>query len=226
MDINVGRPAEAKVCQIRSSFQGCRDLIYPSVFGREGYFILNKEVPSMPSQKVLEAKKQIVQGLMEEFSQAQAMVFADYRGLTVEQDTTLRNALRKAGVKYQVVKNTMSVRALSAAGLDNLDSILKGPTAIAYSTGDVVAPAKVVKEFADKYEKLNIKGGILEGKVINVDEVARLAAIPPKEVLYGQIVCGLISPIASLAMILNAVREKAEAAGAETAAAVAVPAEA
>ena len=165
----------------------------------------------MPSQKVLEAKKEVVAGLCNEFKQAQSIVFADYRGLTVEQDTAMRTALRKAGVKYQVVKNTLSSRALKDTGIEGLDELLKGPTAIAYSTKDVVIAAKVVKEFADKFDKLTIKGGVLEGKAIQAAEVVQLAKIPSKEVLYGQVVFGLIAPIASLAIILNAIREKSEA---------------
>lgn len=164
----------------------------------------------MPSQKVLEAKREVVAGLCNEFKQAQSIVFADYRGLTVEQDTAMRTALRKAGVKYQVVKNTLSSRALKDTGIEGLDELLKGPTAIAYSTKDVVIAAKVVKEFADKFDKLTIKGGVLEGKAIQAADVVQLAKIPSKEVLYGQVVFGLIAPIASLAIILNAVREKLE----------------
>lgn len=164
----------------------------------------------MPSQKVLEAKREVVAGLSNEFKQAQSIVFADYRGLTVEQDTAMRTALRKAGVKYQVVKNTLSSRALKDTGIEGLDELLKGPTAIAYSTKDVVVAAKVVKEFADKFDKLTIKGGVLEGKAIQAADVVQLAKIPSKEVLYGQVVFGLIAPIASLAIILNAVREKLE----------------
>jgi len=164
----------------------------------------------MPSQKVLEAKKEIVAGLSNEFKQAQSIVFADYRGLTVEQDTTLPTALRKAGVKYQVVKNTLSGRALKETGIEGLDEFLKGPTAIAYSTQDVVIAAKVVKEYADKFDKLTIKGGVLEGKAIQAEEVVQLAKIPGKEVLYGQVVFGLIAPIASLAIVLNAIKEKSE----------------
>lgn len=173
----------------------------------------------MPSKKVLDAKKEIVAGLTDEFKSAQSIVFADYRGLTVEQDTAMRSALRKAGVSYQVVKNTLSGRALKDAGVDGVDSMLKGPTAIAYSTSDIVAAAKVVKEYADKFDKLTIKGGVLEGKAINVNDVNRLASIPSKEVLYGQVVFGLMSPIASLAVALNAIREKMEGGSVEVEAA-------
>ncbi|NLW11256.1 MAG: 50S ribosomal protein L10 [Clostridiaceae bacterium] len=174
----------------------------------------------MPSKKVLETKKQIVADLVNEFKGAQAMVFTDYRGLTVEQDTQLRSALRKAGVTYKVIKNSLSGRALIDAGYEGLEDVVKGPTAIAYSKDDVISPAKVIKEYAKKFDKLEIKGGTMDGAKIEISDIDRLAAIPPVEVLYGQIVCGLISPIAGLAMLLNAVKEKAEAAGVETAAEV------
>lgn len=176
----------------------------------------------MPSKKVLESKKQIVAELVSEFKDAQAMVFADYRGLTVEQDTQLRAALRKAGVTYRVIKNSLSGRALIDAGYEGLEDVVKGPTAIAYSKDDVISPAKVIKEYAKKFDKLEIKGGTMEGTKIEISDIERLASIPPVEVLHGQIVCGLISPIAGLAMLLNAVKEKAENAGVETAAEVAV----
>jgi large subunit ribosomal protein L10 len=163
----------------------------------------------MPSNKVLEEKKKIVDRLTNEFKQAQSIVFADYRGLSVEQDTAMRVALRKGGVCYQVIKNTLSGRALKEAGIQGVDDCLKGPTAIAYSTTDVVITAKILKEYADKFDQLTIKGGVFEGKMISVDEVGKLALIPSKDVLYSQVVFGLVAPIASLAMIIHAIREKA-----------------
>lgn len=163
----------------------------------------------MPSTKVLNTKKEIVAGLVKEFASAKTIVLAEYRGLTVAQDTVMRAAMRKAGIHYKVVKNTLSARAMKDAGIEGLDEMLHGPIAIGYSTDDVIAPAKVLKGFADKFDKFKIKGGVMDGKTISIDEVIRLAAIPPREVLYGQIVSSLISPIASLAMVLNAICEKA-----------------
>lgn len=171
----------------------------------------------MPSKKVLSAKEKIVAGLTEEFKSAQTIVFADYRGLTVAQDTEMRAGLRKGEVTYQVVKNTMSERALKEAGFTGLEDILVGPTAIAYSETDVVAPAKLIKEYAGKFDKLKIKGGIFEGKVVAIDEINRLAAIPAVDVLYGQLVFSLISPVTKLAILLNAAKEKMEEAGLEKA---------
>ena len=178
----------------------------------------------MPAKKILEAKKTIVDGLAAEFRSAKTLLVADYRGLTVEQDTKLRNDLRKAGVTYKVVKNTLATIAAKEAGIEGLGALLAGPTAIAYSTTDVIAPAKVLKEFADKVEKYKIRGGVMEGKVIGFEEVKRLASIPPKEVLYAQIVCALASPITKLAMLLNAIAEKNGGGEAPVEAAVAVEA--
>jgi large subunit ribosomal protein L10 len=167
----------------------------------------------MPSKKILAQKAKVVEVLSDDFKQAQSMVFAESRGLTVAQDTAMRAAMRKAGVKYQVVKNTISSRALSKIGVDGLEDVLKGPTAIAYSKNDVTAAAKVVKEYADKFDKFNIKGGILNGKLISTAEVQNLASIPSLDVLYGQVVFSLMAPISGLAMILNAIKEKGEEAG-------------
>ena len=164
----------------------------------------------MPSNKVLESKKQIVDSLVDEFRQAQSIVFAEYRGLTVAQDTELRTALRKAGVTYQVVKNTLSSRALALTGVEGMTEQLTGPTAIAYSKTDLIAPAKVLKEYAGKYDKLKLKGGILEGRMIDQEAVMSLASIPGRDVLYGQLAFSLISPIAGLAFVLNAIRENME----------------
>lgn len=176
----------------------------------------------MPSNKILDAKKDVVQGLSEEFKGAQTLLVAEYRGLTVQQDTELRNALRKENVTYKVVKNTLATIAAKEAGLEGMDNLFVGPTAIAYSTTDVVAPAKVLQQYADKIEAFKIKGGIMEGNILSANDVKALASIPPRETLYAQVVCAIASPISGLAMILNAVREKAEAAEAETISAVAV----
>jgi large subunit ribosomal protein L10 len=189
-----------------------------------GVFIYKEKEETMPSQKVLDEKKKVVEGLSRELKKAQAIVITDYRGLTVDQDTVMRAALRKGGVTYRVVKNTLSGLAMKDAGIRGADDLLKGPTAFAYSAQDVVSAAKIIKEYADKFEKLTIKGGVLEGKVITTDEVNRLAKIPGKEVLYSQIVFGLMAPIANLTRMLQAVLEQREKVAAE--APNAMPAEA
>lgn len=185
----------------------------------------------MPSEKILEAKKKIVADLVADYKEALSFVFVDARGLTVEQDTALRTEMRKNGVNYKVVKNTTLNLVFKELGIEGLDEMFKGPTAVAYSTEDMMAPAKVSKKFADDFEKLSIKGGIIEGKVATVAEVEALAAVPSKDVLLSQIVYALLFPITKLAMLTKATAEKLEAEGgaaapAEEAKAEEAPAEA
>lgn len=167
----------------------------------------------MPSEKILEAKKKIVADLVASYKEAQSFVFVDARGLTVEQDTALRSEMRKNGVCYKVVKNTTLNLVFKELGIEGLDDMFKGPTAVAYSKEDMMAPAKVSKKFADDFEKLTIKGGIIEGKVATVAEVEALAAVPSKDVLLSQIVYALLFPITKLAMLTKAAAEKLEAEG-------------
>ena len=185
----------------------------------------------MPSEKVLENKKAIVAQLAERLKGSQAGVLADYRGLTVEQDTALRVKLREAGVDYTVVKNNLTRFAVNEVGMSELDAYLKGPTALATSADDVVAPAKVLVEFAKENEALEIKAGFVDGKVIDVDEVKVYAAIPTKDVLIAKMLGSLQSPISALARTLQAIvdnggADEKEEAPAEEAAPVEAPAEA
>ena len=164
----------------------------------------------MPSEKVLESKKAIVANLVERLQAAQAGVIADYRGLTVAQDTELRAKLREAGVEYTIVKNTLTNFAAQQVGLEELESVLHGPTALATSSTDVVAPAKVLVDFAKSNEQLEIKGGFVEGKVISVDEVKVYASIPSKEVLISKMMGSLQAPIGNLVRALDAIAKKME----------------
>lgn len=157
----------------------------------------------MPSEKVLQQKKEIVGELTEKIKAAKTMVLADYRGLTVEQDTELRNALRKAGIEYRVVKNTLTRFAMKENGLDGVDTFLNGPTALAMSDTDPVAPAKVMAEYSKKFEKLEIKVGVVEGKVIDVNGVKALADLPPREVLIAKVLGGFNAPISGFVNVLN-----------------------
>lgn len=166
----------------------------------------------MPSAKVLESKKAVVAELTERLKNAQAGVLADYRGLTVAQDTELRSKLREAGVEYTIVKNTLTRFAANELGLDGLDPVLHGPTALATSDSDVVAPAKVLVEFAKNNEQLEIKGGFVDGKVIDVDEVKVYASIPNKETLIAKMLGSLQAPIGNLVRTLDAIAKQMEAA--------------
>jgi len=158
----------------------------------------------MPSEKVLEAKKAQVESIVEALKGAATGVLVDYRGLSVEEDTQLRNKLREAGVKYFVVKNTLLRLAANQVGLEDLDSILNGPTALAISE-DPVAPAKVIAEFAKENDKMEIKSGFMDGKVLTLAEIDQLAKTPSKETLIAKIMGSLNSPISGLARLLSTI---------------------
>lgn len=162
----------------------------------------------MPSAKILEEKKQLVSELATAFKSAQTLVVADYRGLTVAEDTELRAEMRKQGVTYKVVKNTMATLAAKEAGIEGLESVFMGPTAIAYSDTDPVAPAKVLKDFSKKFKALEIKGGATEGAAVDLSTIERLASIPSKETLLTQLVFTLNAPITGLARALNEIAKK------------------
>lgn len=158
----------------------------------------------MPSEKVLEAKKAQVAELVESLKTAVTGVLVDYRGLSVEEDTKLRNDLRAAGVKYFVVKNTLLRLAANQVGLEDLDAILHGPTALAISD-DPVAPAKVIADFAKDNDKMEIKSGFMDGKVMTLDEIKALAKTPSKETLIAKMMGSLNSPISGLARLLSTI---------------------
>lgn len=161
----------------------------------------------MPSAKILESKKQAVANLVEELKGAAAGVIVDYRGLTVEEDTELRTKFRAAGVKYAVVKNSLLGFAAKEVGLEGLDEVLHGPTALAYHTEDMVAPAKVFSDFVKTHDIVSFKSGFMEGKVISLDEVKTLASTPSKEVLIAKMMGSLQSPVSGLVRLLNTIVE-------------------
>lgn len=157
----------------------------------------------MPKEKTISQKREVVDGISQKMKAAKAIVFADYRGLTVEQDTELRSALRKAGVEYKVVKNTLTRFAANENGLEGLDTYLNGPTAMASSESDPVAPAKVLNEYAKKYEKLELKVGVVEGRIIDIEGIKALAELPPREVLIARALGGFNAPISGFVNVLN-----------------------
>lgn len=157
----------------------------------------------MPSEAKLQQKKEIVKELSEKIREAKALILADYRGLTVEQDTELRRALRKAGVEYRVVKNTLTKLAAKENGYEELEPFLNSPTSMALSKTDPVAPAKVLSEYAKKFEKLEIKVGIVEGKIVDLNGIKAIADLPPREVLIGKALGGFKAPLYGLVNVLN-----------------------
>lgn len=163
----------------------------------------------MPNAQVLSEKQAIVAALTEKLNNSMAGVLVDYSGITVAEDTELRRKTREANVEYAVVKNTLLRRAADNAGLSDLDPLFNGSTALAISTEDAVAPAKVICEFAKKLENhFEVKGGFMDGKVMSIDEINALAAIPAIPVLRAQVLGTMLAPITSLAIVIKAIAEK------------------
>lgn len=162
----------------------------------------------------IEAKKQIVDEISDKLKNSVSTIVVDYRGLTVAQVTELRKQLRAAGVDFKVYKNSMTRRAAEAAGLTGLNDALTGPNAIAFSTEDVVAPAKILNDFAKKNEALEIKAGVIEGNVATVEEVKALAELPSREGLLSMLLSVLQAPIRNLALAAKAVADQKEQQGA------------
>ncbi len=159
----------------------------------------------MPNAKVLETKKATVAAMAEQIKGATAGVFVDYKGITVDQDTKLRNEFRDAGVQYSVVKNTLTRLAARENGYD-FDEVLNGTTSFAITTGDPIAPARIVSQFAKQNKVLTIKGGFVEGKIVSVEELNAFGELTSKNDLVAQVLGTLLAPISSLAFVLDQIR--------------------
>ena len=161
------------------------------------------------------AKVELKQPIVAEISQlldgAQSAVAVDYRGLTVEQDTRLRKQLREAGVSYKVYKNTMIRFAAKGTPFEAMDADLDGPTALAVSKTDATAPARILAEFAKTANKLELKGGVVEGTYYDAKGMQVIATIPSREVLLGKLLGSIQYPISNLARVLNQIAEAKEA---------------
>ena len=151
----------------------------------------------------IELKQPVVQEIKGKLEASKGAVLTDYRGLNVAEVTELRNKLREVGVEYKVVKNTLARIAANEIGIEGLDGYLEGPTAIAYGIEDAVAPAKVLSEFAKAHVNLEIKAGILEGKVIDLNGVKALADLPSREVLLAKLLGSMQSPLYGMANVLQ-----------------------
>ncbi len=165
----------------------------------------------MPNAMVLESKKAVVEPLTGKIQEATSVVFVDYKGISVAQDTELRKQFREAGVEYTVVKNTLTNFATKNAGYD-FSEILNGTTAMASTTGDPIAPARIVCEFVkkNKLKILGIKGGIVEGSVLTGDQLNGFGELPSKNALVAQVLGTFLAPISSLAFVLDQVRIQKE----------------
>ena len=166
------------------------------------------------SEAIIAKKAQQVSEVAEQFKNATSVVVVDYLGITVEQATNLRTELRNAGVQFAVVKNSILSRAAKEAGLEGMEDIFKGPSAVAFSNEDVVAPAKILADFAKKVEALEIKAGVIEGKVSSKEEIEALAKLPNREGLLSMLLSVLQAPVRNTALAFKAVADQKDGAAA------------
>lgn len=164
--------------------------------------------------KVKEAKQSLVSEITTKLQGSKSTVVVDYRGLTVAEVTDLRKQLREAGVEFKVYKNTLTRRAAEEANVEGLNEFLTGPNAIAFSSEDVVAPAKVLNAFAKTHDKLEIKAGVIEGKITTAEDVKAIAELPSREGLLSMLLSVLQAPIRNFALATKAVAEQKEEQGA------------
>ncbi|MCS1352523.1 50S ribosomal protein L10 [Mechercharimyces sp. CAU 1602] len=159
----------------------------------------------------IEMKKKVVEEIVALLQASQATILTDYRGLNVSESNELRKQLREAGVEYKVLKNTMTRFATKELEYTDLDEHLNGPTAIAFSNDDVIAPAKIIYEFAKKHDALKIKGGVVEGRVVSAEAINELAKMPSREGLLSMLLSVLQAPMRNAALAVKAVADKNEA---------------
>lgn len=163
----------------------------------------------MPNAKVLSEKQAIVESLVERIQGASAGIFVDYQGITVSEDTALRTEMRKSGVDYSVVKNTLTRIAIDKVGMNELDPILNGSTSLATSVEDPIAPFRIISEYSKKLnDKFNVKAAFMEGKILNEQEIAELSTLTSKDDLYSKLAGSLNAIIGGLAVCLGEVVEK------------------
>ena len=164
----------------------------------------------MANAKVLAKKQSEVEVYKEKFEKSKLIILTDYRGINVGDITKIRADLRKTDCEYKVAKNTILQFAAKEANLEGLTELLQGPTAITFSYEDYVEPAKVLYDYAKKSDFYKIKGGVMDGKVISVEEIEKLAKLPSREMLLTQLATVLLANIRNLAVVLDQTREKLE----------------
>lgn len=162
------------------------------------------------SEAIIAKKAEQVELIAEKMKAAASIVVVDSRGLTVEQDTNLRRSLRESDVEFKVIKNSILIRAAEKAGLEDLKELFVGPSAVAFSNEDVIAPATVISDFAKDAEALEIKGGSVDGKFTSVEEINALAKLPNKEGMLSMLLSVLQAPVRNVAYAVKAVAEKDE----------------
>lgn len=162
----------------------------------------------MPSEKVLELKKQQVADLKVRLNESIAGVVVDYKGISVEDDTKLRKELREAGVEYTVVKNTLLKRAVEGTALEGMNDVFEGTTAIATSKDDYVAAARILNKYAEAGKSFAIKSGYLDDEVISLEKIDSLAKLPSREILLATVLNAFNAPIAAFARAVQAIVDK------------------
>ena len=170
----------------------------------------------MPSEKILVRKKKQVESLVKELQAAESIVLTDYKGLTVAQDTEMRADFRKQGLSYKVVKNTITSRAFEKLGIEGLTDTLTGPTAIAYSSEDVVLAPRLMRKYTEKFKKMSIKGGVVGTEVYPLEKIMALSRIESREGLYGQLLFMMLYPLTAFAQVSAQIVDKGNEAGVET----------
>ena len=179
----------------------------------------------MPNAKVLSEKQAIVAALVERLSQASAGVLVDYKGINVAQDTELRTEMRKNDVEYTVVKNTLVRFAIDQLGMNEIDPVLHGTTSLATSKGDPIAPFRIASDYSEKLgDTFTIKAGFMDGRVLSMEEIKSISALPSKDALYAKVLGTMLAPITSLAVCLGQILEQKGGAPAEAAPAEEAPA--
>ena len=163
----------------------------------------------MPNAKVLSEKQAIVDGLVERIKASQSGILVDYKGITVSEDTALRTEMRKSGVDYTVIKNTLVRRALDQVNLGALDSVLNGTTSLATAESDPIAPFRIISDYSKKLgDRFNVKAAYMEGQVLDAAAIEELSALSTKEALYSKVLGTMIAPITGLAVCLGQVLEQ------------------
>ena len=163
----------------------------------------------MPNARVLSEKQAIVEALSERIKNAGSGVLVDYKGITVAEDTALRTELRKEGIDYTVVKNTLTRKALDKLGMSGLDAVLNGSTSLATTENDPIAPFRILNDYSKKLnDRFNIKAAFMDGQVLGESEVAEIAELPSKDALYAKVLGTMIAPITGLAVCLGQILEQ------------------
>jgi large subunit ribosomal protein L10 len=168
------------------------------------------EVKRKMKQEVLDKKQAEVDAVVKNLKDAKSVVVIDYLGLTVEEVTNMRAELREQGASMKVIKNTILRRAADAAGIEGIEDLFAGPTAIAFSEEDPVAPAKVAAKYAKDVESVEIKGGMIEGKVATLEEIQNLATLPSRDGLLSMLVSVLQAPVRDFALTVKAIADKGD----------------